>query len=86
MELIAHGIGFAGMLLAVGAYLGLEQEWLSPRSVSFYALNLTGSLLLIVSLGINFNLGSFFVEVFWLIISGAGLTKTLYRKRSAYEV
>jgi len=45
------------------------------ESISYYAINLVAATLLGYSLFFNFNLGSFTIEVFWVIISIIGLRR-----------
>ena len=69
--------GFIGVLLIVIAYLLLQLEKLPSSSPSYSMLNAAGALLIILSLTFKFNLSAFIVEVFWLLISLFGLTKSL---------
>ena len=69
--------GFIGVLLIVIAYLLLQLEKLPSSSPRYSVLNAAGALLIIVSLTFKFNLSAFIVEVFWLLISLFGLTKSL---------
>ena len=50
--------------------------------VLFNLLNLVGSLLLIWSLTVHFNLASMTLEIVWTIIALLGLVKALKRKPS----
>jgi hypothetical protein len=69
--------GFIGVLLIVTAYLFLQLNKLPSSSPSYSVLNAAGALLIILSLTFKFNLSAFIVEVFWLLISLFGLTKSL---------
>lgn len=73
-------IGFLGMICVVGAYFLLQIGKASSDSVVFLSINLIGAVLLIISLLVHFNLGSFLIEVFWIIITLIGFYK-LYKKR-----
>lgn len=73
--------GFIGVLLIVAAYLLLQVDKLPSSSPSYSVLNAAGALLIILSLTLKFNLSAFIVEVFWLLISLFGLTKSLICKR-----
>ena len=66
-----------GMAMVVYAYLALERGWLSQRDIRLYIVNLVGSVLLLLSLLIHFNLGSIIIEIFWISISLSGLVKGL---------
>jgi membrane-associated HD superfamily phosphohydrolase len=76
-------VGNLGVLLMVIAYLLLQLEKLSSSSVTYLLLNTVGAMLVIVSLKFRFNLSAFLMEVFWLLISLYGLTKSLFFRRSA---
>jgi predicted membrane protein len=71
-------IGFIGMLFIVYAYFLLQAQKLEHNSLRFQILNLIGAILLIISLLVHFNLGSFMIEVFWIIITVYGILKTKY--------
>jgi hypothetical protein len=75
-------VGNIGVLLMVVAYLLLQLDKLSSSAVSYLLLNAAGAVLVIISLMFRFNLSAFFMEVFWLLISLYGLTKTLFSKRA----
>ncbi|WP_398288901.1 CBU_0592 family membrane protein [Sphingomonas nostoxanthinifaciens] len=49
----------------------------------FNALNLVGSLLLIASLTVSFNLASMSLEIVWAAIALAGLVKALTGRKAA---
>ena len=73
--------GFTGVLMIVIAYLLLQLDKLPSSSLSYSLLNAVGALLIILSLIFKFNLSAFIVEVFWLLISLFGLTKSLVSRR-----
>jgi hypothetical protein len=73
--------GFIGVLLIIVAYLLLQLDKLPSSSPNYSLLNATGALLIIVSLIFKFNLSAFVVEVFWLLISLFGLTRSLRSKK-----
>jgi len=68
--------GFIGVLMIVVAYLLLQLDKLPSSSLSYSLLNAAGAVLIIVSLVFRFNLSAFIVEVFWLLISLFGLTRS----------
>jgi hypothetical protein len=76
-------IGNLGVLLMVIAYLLLQMEKLSSSALSYLLLNAVGATLVIVSLLYRFNLSAFLMEVFWLLISLYGLTRSLFSRRAA---
>lgn len=74
-------IGFVGMLFVVMAYFLLQTNKYTISSLPYQVLNLVGAILLLISLCVHFNLGSFIIEVFWILITLYGMAKNLKRKR-----
>ena len=72
-------VGMIGSALMVVAY---AYSNLAARInfVLFNLLNLIGSLLLIASLTVHFNLASMTLEIVWAAIALLGLTKFLLRR------
>jgi len=77
---IFQWIGFVGMVFIVWAYFILQMGNHGIHSLYYQLLNLVGAVLLLISLLVHFNLGSFLIEVFWIIITLYGMLK-LYKKR-----
>ena len=73
-------IGFIGMLFIVYSYFLLQAHKVIHSSLKFQILNLIGAILLIISLLVHFNLGSFMIEVFWIIITIYGIIKNRVKK------
>lgn len=72
---IAHVIGLIGMACVVLAfYMSVHCDW-DVKALKFNVVNLTGAILLTVSLVVHFNLGSFVIELFWIAISISGILK-----------
>ncbi|PZU08176.1 hypothetical protein [Sphingomonas sp.] len=79
---LADVIGLAGSALMVVAYAYSNMA----RKVDFLLfnlLNLVGSLLLIVSLLVHFNLASMLLEIVWSIIAALGLAKVWVQRSKA---
>ena len=76
-------IGITGVSFIVGMYFLLQLEKIESSSICFSLLNTTGSLLIIYSLTFNWNLSSFFIEFFWVLISLLGLYKAIKKRRSS---
>ena len=74
-------LGFAGMICIVIAYFFLQLGMYDIHALNYQLLNLVGAIALIISLLVHFNLGSFLIEVFWIMITLYGLFKTLRNKR-----
>ncbi|EDN70163.1 conserved hypothetical protein, membrane [Beggiatoa sp. PS] len=73
LQNIGHAISMIGMACVVFAYFAVERDWLDNKNIKFYVINLIGAILLLISLLINFNLGSFVIEIFWITISMMGI-------------
>ena len=74
-------IGFIGMLFVVYAYFLLQDEKVTSISLKYQILNLAGAVLLILSLLVHFNLGSFMIEIFWIAITIYGIVKNCNKKK-----
>jgi len=73
-------IGFVGMIFIVFAYFLLQTGTYDTQSLKFQLINLIGAVLLLISLCVHFNLGSFIIEVFWIIITLYGIYKNYKEK------
>ena len=78
---IYQWIGFIGMAFVVIAYLFLQTNKYTIRSLQYQLLNLIGAILLLISLFVHFNLGSFIIEIFWIIITIYGIVVNLKDKK-----
>lgn len=73
-------VGLIGTALFIAAFLyanitaTLDKLW-------FNAANLTGSLLLLASLSVKFNLAAFVLETAWEVIAAFGLLRALLERR-----
>jgi len=74
-------IGFVGMIFIVFAYFLLQTGTYDTQSLKFQLINLIGAVLLLISLCVHFNLGSFIIEVFWIFITLYGIYKNYTEKR-----
>jgi len=82
---IYQGISFVGMAFVVIAYFLLQINKYTIKSLEYQLLNLVGAILLLISLFVHFNLGSFIIEVFWIIITIYGIVHNIKAKRKAEE-
>lgn len=82
---IYQWIGFFGMIFIVVAYLLLQTNKYTISSMPYQLLNLLGAILLLISLFVHFNLGSFIIEVFWIIITIYGIIINIKRKKKEKE-
>lgn len=77
ISLAAHIIGTLGMICVVIAfYQTVAGKW-AAQGLIYNCVNLVGAILLIISLFIHFNLGSFVIELFWIAISIKGIRGAL---------
>jgi predicted membrane protein len=83
--LLTDTIGMVGTALVVLAYLLLQLEKVSSRSLAYNLMNLMGAVFLLISLCFTFNLASFVIELFWIGASLIGMWK-LYRGRNGRRV
>lgn len=74
-------VGTAGVGLIILTYTLLQIEKIRSEHLLYSLLNAAGAALILVSLYYTFNLPSFIVEFFWLLISLFGIGKYLLRKR-----
>lgn len=71
-------IGIIGVVLVLLAYLLLQIDKLQQDSITYSALNLVGSVLILISLYYTWNLASGVIEIAWLLISLFGVSKAVY--------
>lgn len=67
-------VGLLGTVILISTY-GALQAGKIKTGMTYSLLNLAASLLLTVSLVVNFNLASFMIELFWIAISLLGIYK-----------
>ncbi|MFG1489337.1 hypothetical protein ABMA58_08810 [Oceanospirillum sp. HFRX-1_2] len=72
-------VGNIGVFLVVLAFYLLQTERLTSRDIRYSLLNLTGAILLLISLLFNWNLSSVIIELFWIGISLIGIFKHITR-------
>ncbi|MGG7047746.1 MULTISPECIES: CBU_0592 family membrane protein [unclassified Campylobacter] len=75
-------IGFLGMICVVGGYFLLQVGQVNSDTMGFQLINLVGAVLLIISLCVHFNLGSFLIEIFWIGITIYGIYKILRKGKN----
>jgi hypothetical protein len=69
---IIGGVGVGGFLVA---YFYLQKGTWKPHSPIYLGTNLTGAVLLMISLLLDWNLSAFVLEAAWALISIWGLSK-----------
>ncbi|HVF45938.1 MAG TPA: hypothetical protein VNA17_00080 [Pyrinomonadaceae bacterium] len=75
-------IGTLGVGVIVLTYVLLQLGRVRSDQLAYSALNAVGAVLILISLYYVFNLPSFIVEFFWLVISLFGIGKYLARRES----
>ena len=78
-------LGLTGAALFLAAFGGVQLEKLNPHRPPALLMNLTGAILILVSLAHDFNLAAFFLESVWGLISIYGLIKWAVRRRRARD-
>jgi uncharacterized membrane protein YesL len=77
LSLSGFFISVLGMMCLIYTYYSIETGKYTRDSLGYYVVNLTGAILMLVSLLIHFNLGSFIIELFWITISLQGICRVL---------
>jgi len=80
LGLLANIIGMLGTTLVVGTYFMIQLDKMDPKGFAYNFWNLSGALLLLISLLVHFNLASFVIELFWIAASLIGLYKAYQRR------
>ena len=83
MVSLFDAIGIVGVVLTLLGYLLLQAERLESRSRAYSALNLFGSLAILLLLAVDFNLSAALMEGCWALISLYGLVKAVRAMRRA---
>ena len=81
IDILFDVIGMTGTALVVGAFFMLQLGKAEPTGIVYNLINLSGAILLLISLCYNFNLASFVIELFWIAASLIGLYKYFKGKR-----
>ncbi len=81
-EFVFNGIGIVGVFLILLAYFLLQLEKIKYKSFIYPFLNLSGAILILISLYNDWNLPAFIIQIAWVLISIYGLWK-YFKKTSA---
>lgn len=73
-------IGLIGSALFIGAFAYANMAK-ALNKVAFNVANLLGSILLLISLSVNFNLAAFVLETAWGVIAAVGLVAAILARR-----
>ncbi|MDT8339700.1 MAG: hypothetical protein RQ763_10950 [Sulfurimonas sp.] len=74
-------VGIVGVAMVLATYFLLQSEKIDSKGFLYSFLNLLGALLIVYSLLYNWNLASFVIEFFWVLISLYGLKKWYRNKK-----
>ncbi|MGH7068547.1 MAG: CBU_0592 family membrane protein [Acetobacteraceae bacterium] len=74
--------GIVGAVIVVVAYFANQQRWLRSEDWQFPVANLVGSVLILASLSVAWNLPAAVIEAFWAAISLYGLARSKRTLRS----
>ncbi len=78
-------VGNIGVGLIVLSYFLLQAGKMDSKKLPYSITNLTGAILLLISLYYNFNLASVVIECFWIAISLYGITRYLLERRQSIK-
>jgi len=73
MDTFANAVGICGTVLILLAYFLLQTRRISSEQLIYSILNLLGAAGVVFSLMYDWNLPSFIVESFWVVISLIGV-------------
>jgi len=74
----ANILGNIGVVCFLVAYYLLQKGRVAYTSALYLLLNLAGSILLLISLMVHWNLPAFLLEAAWALISIYGIYKHIY--------
>ena len=73
-------VGTVGVAVIIITYVLLQFERVRSDQLLYSLLNAVGAALILISLYYDFNLPSFIVEFFWLLISLFGIGKYIFKR------
>ncbi len=82
MESILIAVGLAGVSLVLVTYGLLASGRLAAHSAPYQWLNVVGTVGILLSLSVQWNLSAFLLNIAWLTIGVVSLLR-IYRQRSA---
>lgn len=72
--------GLLGVLLILAAYAGAQLRRLDPLKAPALVMNLTGALLILVSLANDWNLSAAVMEAAWALVALYGLSRLIWKR------
>ncbi len=87
MIIVSDILGIIGVVCFLAAYFMLQKGTVTHNGFPYLGLNLAGSLLVMISLLVHWNLPAFLLEAAWALISIYGIYKHIYlpRRRSTHD-
>jgi len=83
MQVFPDFIGVIGVILILLTYLLLQTQKLASTDLLYSVGNLIGAGCILFSLLFRWNLSAALIEIFWMLISLAGIYKHLQSRRKA---
>ena len=83
VELCGDILGNIGVVCFLVAYALLQKGRIPHTGLTYLGLNLAGSILLLISLMIHWNMPAFLLEAAWALISMYGIYNYYQRRRRA---
>lgn len=74
-------VGVTGVIMILTGYFLMQLEKINSRSMPYQLLNLLGSIFILLSLLVSWNLPSFIIEICWLAISSYGIIKIIRNRK-----
>lgn len=75
MQLLSNLASISGAACVIIAYFLVSSNKLSAQSARYQWLNLIGAVLIMLSLYHYWNIGTFIIEVVWIVIAVMALVK-----------
>ena len=70
-------VGAIGVVLIIVTYAAVQMRKMEATNITYSSTNLIGAVMILISLLYNFNLASFVIEIFWILISLWGIVEWL---------
>ncbi|WP_299929523.1 hypothetical protein [uncultured Pelagimonas sp.] len=77
---VSTGCGVIGFCLYLTNYTLVTFRIISSQGITFFALNIFGAMMVLVSLAQNFNLGAMLIQVFWICLGFVAIAIRLRAK------
>ncbi len=78
-------VGTIGVALIIVTYAAVQARKMEATHISYSLTNLFGAVMILISLLYNFNLASFVIEIFWILISIWGIVVWLKSRNQSTD-